>query len=89
MKIKAEPFFGDKDKLLTIEWIEGKTDRLNISRRIVNETFIRSTDGWRRFNDDKRGTWYCAFSRITAAKEVGYHLKRLQDDTDEHESKSC
>lgn len=81
--MRAEPFSADKDKLVTIEWIEGKTDRLDIGKGIVKETFTRSTGGWHRFNDDKRGAWYCAFSRITAAREVAYHLKRLQDETDE------
>lgn len=85
----------NRNKLLALEWVEKLIDWPNIheqaygivpsyiSAEIVNTTFINSR-GNSRFNDDKQGVWYCAFEHDTAVKEVAYHRKRIQDETNDY-----
>lgn len=42
--------------------------------KYINDTFELTREGGNRFNDSKRGAWYCAFSLSTACKEVGFHV---------------
>jgi hypothetical protein len=42
----------------------------------INAAFTHTRPGGNRFNDDRRGAWYCGFAADTALAEVGYHLTR-------------
>lgn len=42
----------------------------------INAAFTHTRPGGNRFNDERRGAWYCAFEVETALAEVGYHLTR-------------
>jgi hypothetical protein len=42
----------------------------------INAAFTHTRPGGNRFNDDRRGAWYCGFAAETALAEVGYHLTR-------------
>lgn len=42
----------------------------------VNAAFAYTRAGGNRFNDDRRGAWYCAFDDLTAIEEVAYHRTR-------------
>ena len=42
----------------------------------VNAAFLYTRPGGNRFNDHRRGAWYCAFDDLTALEEVGYHRTR-------------
>ena len=93
--IRADPFksiAGNTGKLLIIEHLERLTERSDMHEQtydilpelgmeIVNTAFTRSTDGYNRFNDDKRGAWYCALAHDTAVKEVAYNQKRNGEHT--------
>jgi RES domain-containing protein len=41
--------------------------------RIVNAAFTYARPEGSRFNDGRRGAWYCAFDVATALAEVGFH----------------
>ena len=59
---------GDLDprELLYAAW--GKT--------YVNAAFAYTRKEGNRFNDGRRGAWYCAFEDLTALDEVGFHRTR-------------
>lgn len=40
----------------------------------INAAFTHTRPGGNRFNDDRRGAWYCGFDVETAIDEVGYRL---------------
>ncbi|WP_319530784.1 RES family NAD+ phosphorylase [uncultured Cohaesibacter sp.] len=42
----------------------------------INAAFAYTRPSGNRFNDGKRGAWYCAYETLTAAEEVGYHRTR-------------
>ena len=42
----------------------------------VNAAFLYTRPDGNRFNDHRRGAWYCAFDDLTALEEVGYHRTR-------------
>lgn len=42
----------------------------------VNAAFTHARPGGNRFNDDRRGAWYCAFDDLTAIEEVAFHRTR-------------
>jgi hypothetical protein len=42
----------------------------------VNAAFAYARAGGNRFNDGRRGAWYCAWDALTSAAEVGYHRTR-------------
>ncbi len=46
---------------------------------IINAAFTHVRPGGNRFNDERRGAWYCAFEAETALAEVGHHLTRELD----------
>lgn len=42
----------------------------------INAAFLYTRRGGNRFNDERRGAWYCAFEVQTSLAEVAYHLTR-------------
>jgi hypothetical protein len=42
----------------------------------INAAFTHTGPGGNRFNDARRGAWYCGFDADTLLAEVGYHLTR-------------
>lgn len=42
----------------------------------INAAFTYTRAGGNRFNDDRRGAWYCAFDDLTAIEEVAYRRTR-------------
>ena len=42
----------------------------------VNAAFLYTRPTGNRFNDGRRGAWYCAFDDLTAIEEVAYHRSR-------------
>jgi hypothetical protein len=42
----------------------------------VNAAFAYTRAGGNRFNDGRRGAWYCAWDALTSAAEVGFHRTR-------------
>lgn len=46
----------------------------------INAAFTHVRPGGNRFNDERRGAWYCAFEIETAIKEVAFHLTRALSD---------
>ena len=42
----------------------------------INAAFAYTRPEGNRFNDDKRGAWYCAFEDLTAIEEVAFHRTR-------------
>lgn len=42
----------------------------------VNAAFAHPRASGNRFNDGRRGAWYCAFDELTAVQEVAYHRTR-------------
>lgn len=67
---------SDVDESLTLEDLDRQTAPLDAGMDIVNTTFINSTEGYSRFNDNKNGAWYCALDHDTAVEEKSYHQKR-------------
>lgn len=59
------------DRLPRDQWVYG---RANAS--IVMASFLHVAPGGMRFNGPDRGAWYAAASIVTAAAEVGHHLRR-------------
>jgi RES domain-containing protein len=45
----------------------------------INGAFTYTRPGGNRFNDERRGAWYCAFRCETALAEVAFHLTRELD----------
>lgn len=45
----------------------------------VNAAFTHVRPGGNRFNDERRGAWYCAFDVETSLGEVAFHLTRELD----------
>ena len=54
------PNISDVNEGLTLEWIERLAAPFGTGTDLVNTTFINSTKGYGRFNDNKNGAWYCA-----------------------------
>jgi len=46
------------------------------SHTFVNAAFAHTRPRGNRFNDERRGAWYCAFDSGTALAEVSFHLTR-------------
>lgn len=42
----------------------------------VNAAFAYARAGGNRFNDERRGAWYCATEALVSIEEVGYHKTR-------------
>lgn len=42
----------------------------------VNAAFLYTRSTGNRFNDGRRGAWYCAFDDLTAIEEVAFHRTR-------------
>jgi hypothetical protein len=42
----------------------------------INAAFAYTRIGGNRFNDGRRGAWYCSWDALTSAAEVGYHRTR-------------
>lgn len=42
----------------------------------VNAAFVYTRPDGNRFNDGRRGAWYCAFDELTAIEEVAFHRSR-------------
>lgn len=59
------------DRLPRDQWVYG---RANAS--IVMASFLHVAPGGMRFNGPDLGAWYAAASIVTAAAEVGHHLRR-------------
>lgn len=62
---------GRIDRLPRSEWVYG---RPNAS--IVMAAFLHAAPGGGRFNGPDLGAWYAAADIVTAAAEVGHHLRR-------------
>ena len=45
----------------------------------INAAFTHVRPGGNRFNDERRGAWYCAFDVQTSLGEVAFHLTRELD----------
>ena len=48
----------------------------------VNAAFTHTRDGGNRFNDARRGAWYCATETLVSIEEVGYHKTRELENAD-------
>jgi len=59
------------DRLPRDQWVYG---RANAS--VVMASFLHVAPGGMRFNGPDLGAWYAAASIVTAAAEVGHHLRR-------------
>src|SRR5690606_28164719 len=59
------------DRLPRVQWVSG---RANAS--VVMASFLHVAPGGMRFNGPDLGAWYAAASIVTAAAEVGHHLRR-------------
>jgi hypothetical protein len=46
----------------------------------INAAFAYARPGGNRFNDERRGAWYCGFEVATALAEVSWHLTRALAD---------
>ncbi len=42
----------------------------------INAAFAHPRETGNRFNDGRRGAWYCAFDEMTAVQEVAFHRTR-------------
>jgi hypothetical protein len=42
----------------------------------INAAFAYTRAGGNRFNDGRRGAWYCSWDALTSASEVGFHRTR-------------
>lgn len=62
---------GRIDRLPQSEWVYG---RPNAS--IVMAAFLHAAPGGGRFNSPDLGAWYASADIVTAAAEVGHHLRR-------------
>jgi RES domain len=59
------------------EWVYGNSDLKNMANSsIVMAAFLHVAPGGMRFNNADLGAWYAAASLVTAAAEVGHHLRR-------------
>ncbi|MCQ8240930.1 RES family NAD+ phosphorylase [Rhizosaccharibacter radicis] len=54
----------------------------------VNAAFTHVRAGGNRFNDEKRGAWYCGFDAETSLGEVAFHLTRELEAIDRFENVS-
>ena len=52
----------------------------------INAAFTYTRPGGNRFNDERRGAWYCGFDAATAIDEVSYHLTRELEAIDRFEN---
>ncbi len=52
----------------------------------VNAAFTHVRPGGNRFNDDRRGAWYCSFDAETSLREVAWHLTRELDAIGRYEN---
>jgi hypothetical protein len=59
------------DRLPQTEWVHGVPNA-----SIVMATFLHVAPGRMRFNGPELGDWYAADNILTAAAEVGHHLRR-------------
>ena len=55
----------------------------------VNAAFLYTRPTGNRFNDHRRGAWYCAFDDLTALEEVGYHRTRELRYTRQFQDEAC
>ena len=55
----------------------------------VNAAFLYTRPGGNRFNDHRRGAWYCAFDDLTALEEVAYHRTRELRYTRHYRDEAC
>ena len=55
----------------------------------VNAAFLYTRPTGNRFNDHRRGAWYCAFDDLTALEELGYHRTRELGYTRHYHDEAC
>ena len=84
--VPYKPNIFDLREQHTLERIKRRSAPFGAGMDIVNTTFINSTKGYSRFNDDKNGAWYCALDHDTAVREAAYHQKRRQSAMNEYGS---
>lgn len=62
-----------------LAWERRKADLAVYGQSHVNAAFAYTRTGGNRFNDDRRGAWYCAWESLTSMAEVAYHRTREMD----------
>lgn len=55
----------------------------------VNAAFLYTRPTGNRFNDQRRGAWYCAFDDLTVLEEVAYHRTRELHYTGYYYDEAC
>lgn len=55
----------------------------------VNAAFLYTRPTGNRFNDRRRGAWYCAFDDLTALEEVAFHRTRELHYTRHYHDEAC
>jgi RES domain-containing protein len=59
-----------------LAWARRRQDLRVYGNSHVNAAFAYTRTGGNRFNDDRRGAWYCAWDLLTSVAEVAFHRTR-------------
>jgi RES domain-containing protein len=59
-----------------LAWERRRADLALYGLTHVNAAFAYTRAGGNRFNDERRGAWYCAWNSLTSVAEVAYHRTR-------------
>lgn len=59
-----------------LAWARRRQDLRIYGESHVNAAFAYTRDGGNRFNDARRGAWYCAWEVLTSVAEVAFHRGR-------------
>lgn len=70
---RGRSLFLDRRELA---WARRKADLAVYGQTHVNAAFAYTRAGGNRFNDQRRGAWYCTWESLTSVAEVAYHRTR-------------
>jgi RES domain-containing protein len=59
-----------------LAWARRRADLAVYGQTHINAAFAYTRAGGNRFNDDRRGAWYCAWESLTSVAEVAFHRTR-------------
>ncbi len=59
-----------------LAWARRRADLAVYGQGHVNAAFTYTRAGGNRFNDDRRGAWYCSWESLTSVAEVAFHRSR-------------
>jgi RES domain-containing protein len=59
-----------------LAWARRRNDLAVYGQTHVNAAFAYTRAGGNRFNDARRGAWYCAWESLTSVAEVAFHRTR-------------